>query len=200
MIQGMEDEDGAVEVVPASRWRRAIAKLTDMAIWGTIAWLLRDRGDEARPSRSADARRWFARLAPLQSILAEQIGSPGCWLAGVQTVDRRTGRRVALWRTAFLVGSRAASEAVATHFQPEPPAPISEQERRQSEREIQDIEERFAGDEDGRSRALMEHYMRHHRPVTVNITRPLVVGVAGTVLNGRLRRRLAPTVLVRRWG
>jgi hypothetical protein len=200
MIQGMEDEHGAVEVAPASRRRRAIAKLTDMAIWGTIGWFLRDRGAEGAPSGFASARRWLARLGPLQSILAEQTGSPGLWLAGIQTVDRRTGKRVALWRTAVIVGSRAAGEAAAGCLKPEPPAPISESERRQREREIRDIEERFAGDADARSRALMEHYMEHHQPVTVNISRPLVLGVLGTILNGRLRRRLAPTILVSRRG
>jgi hypothetical protein len=200
MIQGMEAEGGAVELVAASRRRRAIAKLTDMAIALAITFLLRDRGAGAGPSWTADVRVWFARLAPLQAILGEQIGSPGRWLAGVQTVDRRTGRRVAFWRTALIFGSRAATEAAATHLKPEPPAPIPEPERRQREREIEEIKERFAGDEDALNRALMEHYMEHHRPATFNIARPLAWGIGGSFLNSRLRRRLAPTVLVSRRG
>ena len=47
-----------------------------------------------------------------------QIASPGERLSGVRTVDRRTGRRVALWRTLLLVTVRAAGAELVRRSRP----------------------------------------------------------------------------------
>src|SRR5947209_5450234 len=87
----------------APAWRRTGANLADAAFFGALFWLARSRG-LAREG-SAGAR----LMAVPVEVLREQLRSPGQRLLGTRTVDRRTGTRVALWRTLALGGSRVAA-------------------------------------------------------------------------------------------
>ncbi len=196
----MEGEEGAVELVPATRRQRALAGLLDMAVAGAVVRLMWDRRAEGDGASRGGPLGRLAVLAPLRAIVEEQVGSPGAWVAGIRTVDRRTGRRVVLWRTAMLVGVRAASQLVASRLQSDPPETMSELEWRQRKREIEEIEERYAADPDGRNRAMADYFEAHPQPWAMNVARPIAIAMGTTLVNSRLRRRLAPTMLVKRRG
>jgi hypothetical protein len=94
---------------PAPRWRRVLAALVDMALTAAIVWMLRAR---AGAGAAANERmRWLSVLPP--ELIREQLGSPGQRMLQVRTVDRRTGRRVALWRSLVLVGARMGGHLLA---------------------------------------------------------------------------------------
>ncbi len=193
----MGSEDIAPGLVPATHRQRALAGLVDMAVGGVMMGFVwrRVAPDRGRSRSSAG----FAAMAMTRAILEEQVGSPGARVAGIRTVDRRTGRRVEMWRTVLLAGVRVGAQTLSRRLQGGPQQ-VSEDERATSERELREIEIRFADDPDGRNRALMEHHNEHRRPVTVNIAGPVATGLAAGLLQRRLRRRLAPTVLISRRG
>ena len=100
----------------------------------------------------------------------------------------------------MLVGVRAASQLVASRLQSDPPETMSELEWRQRKREIEEIEERYAADPDGRNRAMADYFEAHPQPWAMNVARPIAIAMGTTLVNSRLRRRLAPTMLVKRRG
>ena len=85
---------------PAPPWRRMLAGGVDAAIVGGAVWFSRRQS----PGAHERASRWAPLFGPTSELVREQIGSPGQRLLGLRTVDRRTGRRLELWRTLVLVG------------------------------------------------------------------------------------------------
>jgi hypothetical protein len=199
--RGAAAGDGGPELVPATRVQKALGGAVDTALavaLAAVSWWWRSRGaGTAGRSQMAGRMRLLALLAPVRAIVDEQLGSPGGWVAGVRTVDERTGRRVALWRTVLIVSARVGMRAAAQRLA-KPSPPISEAEQEQRARELQAIRERFAEDEDARNAALMDHYRKHQKPVHANFAGPLAITLGSAVVNNRLRRHLAPTMLVGR--
>jgi hypothetical protein len=177
-----------------------LAGIIDMAVIGVL-YALYARSAQ----RSADGRalgrlaggRWNRVINCARPLLDEQIGSPGAWIVGVRTVDSRTGRRVALWRTLVVVLARAAVGALQRRAIGKRP-PISEVERAELARERRAIRDTYRDDPDARNDAMMRLYEK--RKVEFKPTGwRILAGVVGAVLvNQGLRRRLAPTVVVSR--
>ncbi len=187
---------------PAPRGREALASLIDMVTIGLPYALFARRaagGAEGRALRGAAGGRWelWGRVFNwVRPALDEQVGSPGAWIVGLRTVDSRTGRRVALWRTLVLTLARAATgelqrRAVGVR------SSVAEAEHAKFARELRAIREAHADDPDARNDAIKRLYSeRGGVDVRFNPLRVLG-GVAGGVLANRwLRRRLAPTVVV----
>ncbi len=131
------DAETTVTPAPAPRVRQALAGLIDAAlmalptaIYGLRAW--RARETERPAARPPD---WMRMLAPAFAVLGEQVGTPGGWIAGVRTVDRRTGRRLSLWRTLAVALAQVATRVLSRRLTPSPALP-SEDERRQRAREV----------------------------------------------------------------
>ena len=116
----------------APAWRRTGANLVDMAVFGGLFWLARSRG-------IARAGTPVARLMSVPvEVLREQLRSPGQRLLGTITVDRRTGRRLALWRTALLIATRAGATELTRRLEPAR-TPDLDREREAAGAEISDI-------------------------------------------------------------
>ena len=62
-------------------------------------------------------------------------------------------------------------------------------------RELTTLQERRADDPDALREAMQRHHREHH--VNLHVVRPFLVGLALTLANRQLRKRLAPTVVVR---
>jgi len=177
-----------VDRAKAPTWRRTGANLFDMAFFGALFWAARSRGLAREGSVGA---RLIA--IPLE-VLREQLRSPGQRLLGTKTVDRRTGRRLALWRTLVVVGARAAGTEVARRLQPVQ-TPELDREREAAGREIADIMRRHPQASPERESELQAAYARQRRiapSLPRAIAPPLIAGLVTT----RLHRRLAPTAEV----
>jgi hypothetical protein len=187
------------EPTPAPRGSQALAGLIDAAVMALPAAIQMRRAWRARGTEGSTARPpgWMGALAPVAAVLGEQVGTPGGWIVGVRTVDRRTGRRIDLWRTLTVALVQLATRLLARRLTPRPSLP-SEGERRERAREVEAIKERYADDEDALQTELMRHYAEHQMNVTANIWPPLVAGVASALVNRTVRRRLAPTLVVSR--
>jgi hypothetical protein len=107
-------------------------------------------------------------------------------------VDRRTGRRVALWRSLAVALLGPVTHAVRRRLVPAPPT-IPESEREEFGRELRAIEEQYPGDGRRLAEASSRFYEQHR--VEVNRWRWLLAMVPG-LISIPLRRRLAPTVVV----
>jgi hypothetical protein len=165
-----------------------LAGLADVAIVGAVPWLWRRRAGGS----AGAARTWSASLVgPLGELVREQFGSPGQRLLGLRTVDRRTGEPVELWRTVAVHGVSAAGQLLArrlTPFQTPEGERFVEELRATSERNPRGSPERAA-----ELSALME---RHQAPIAANLWRRVAMLLALAIVNGLLRRRLAPTTEV----
>jgi hypothetical protein len=196
----MQARDPSVgeEPVPAPRARRTLAGLIDTATLGLLyAFYLRGilrGGQDAGPNPDAvRLQRRLRLLPPALGILSEQLGTPGGWIAGLRIVDRRTGRRVALWRTLAVVLLKAVTEAARRRLTPSP-APIPDSEHEDFARELQRISERYPDDGERPAEATSRFYAQHR--VEVNPWRWLPAIVGAALIDNRLRRRLAPTAVV----
>ncbi len=172
----------------APAWRRTGANLVDMAVFGGLFWLARSRGiaREGTP---------VARLMSVPvEVLREQLRSPGQRLLGTITVDRRTGRRLALWRTALLIATRAGATELTRRLEPVR-TPDLDREREAAGAEISDIMRRHPQATPEREAELQAAYARH-RLTAPSLPRTIAPSLVAGVLNSRLRRRLAPTVEV----
>ncbi|HWX96813.1 MAG TPA: hypothetical protein VNZ01_08160 [Solirubrobacteraceae bacterium] len=181
------------EISPASRWRRTLAGLVDVAIAGGVAWLWRRRAGSSAGSGKA---RWAAMFTPAAELIREQLASPGQWLFGVRTVDRRTGRRVEPWRTLVLLGASAGGQLLVRRLTRMAQTPEQERDRDHFMQELSAVNERYpAGsrERDAEMRALMA---RPPSPIVVNPSRAMAASLAVGLINNRLRRRLAPTIEV----
>jgi hypothetical protein len=157
------DATGA-EPTPAPLVRKALAGLIDAAVLAlptAIYWRRAWRaGKTEHPAPRPPG--WTRMLTPAVAVLGEQLGTPGGWIMGVRTVDLRTGRRLALWRTLTVALTQVATRLLSRRLTPRPVFP-SEDERRQQV-----------------------------------LWQPLVAGLASTLVNRTVRRRLAPTLVVSR--
>ncbi len=173
----------------ASRWRTTLAGLLDAGLVAGVLWTLRSGSGLGRGARTAGAL-----LAPTSDFVREQLASPGQRLLGIRTVDRRTGRRVALWRTALLLGVRAGGQLAAARLAPATPDAAA---RAQLETELAEARRLHEGNPAALQSALTAIYERHSTDFA-GLPRAIAPTLATGVLNRRLRRRLAPTVEVRR--
>jgi hypothetical protein len=186
-------------IEPAPLARRLLAGLIDAAVMSLPVVLQARRTWRAGGAGGTVARqpRWTSMLPGVREILGEQVGTPGGWIMSVRTVDKRTGRRVGLWRTLVVALVQISTRLLSQRLNPRPTIP-SETEQRQGSDEIQAIKERHAEDEEALNAELMSHYAKHRVDVSVRIWPTLVAGVGSTLLNRWIRRRLAPTVVVAR--
>jgi len=173
------------DITPAPRFRRLLAGLIDMALAGGGTWVWR---------RSAGGTAGMSRWAPMSGaaggFLREQLGSPGQHLLGLRTVDRRTGRRVELWRSGVLLATAAAGQVILSRLRPPPDTPEQERERERFAQEMRALAERH-GDEPGeRAAALDQLFDRYSLP---NPFSAMPAAIALGIVVRRLRRRLAPT-------
>jgi hypothetical protein len=197
---GMAGAKSNPQLTAAPRGRRALAGVINaVVIVGPLALRMRHiwrnrGGDHSQLDRHGGRRR--ARIAgPTTRLIEEQIGTPGAWVAGVRTVDRRTAQRVALWRSVVLLLAQLAIDALQ-HRLFAVQAATSDAGQADLKSELQAIEATHADDPDARNHAIMQLYKERKLDVKVPIWRPLA-GIAGSVLiNHWLRRRLAPTVVV----
>jgi hypothetical protein len=182
-----------VQIRPAPRSRRLLAKSIDAAvplllIRRGIRRSATEHGASGDPSLSMQV----GLVQPALTFVREQLASPGEWIAGVRTVDARTGRRLDAWRT--LVALAAQAGVVILQRRLRPTLPSVDHDARI--RELGDLRQRHAGDADALNAAMMEHYQTHQ--VTVSLWPWLPVSLVAGLVAGQLRRRLAPTVVVRR--
>jgi hypothetical protein len=175
----------------APRWRGALAGLLDAALVGGFVWM-RARGEG--PAQAAANMRWL-RFVPADAV-REQVGTPGQRLLGIRTVDRRTGERVALWRTAALVGTALAAQRLAQQLAPPRPSAEQEAQRRAYGAEVRSVYERHPQASPQREAELRELAARYPSMQSTNALRAVGPALAAGVLSNRLRRRLAPTVEV----
>ncbi len=183
-------------IEPAPLARRLLAGLIDAAVVSLPVVLQARRTWRAGRVGGAVARlpRRTSMLPGVLEILGEQVGTPGGWTMGVRTVDKRTGGRLALWRTLVVALVQIGTRLLSQPLNPRPAIP-SETEHRQRSDEIQTIKERHAEDEEALNAELMSHYAKHRMDVPIR-TWPILV--ASTLLNRWIRRRLAPTVVIAR--
>jgi hypothetical protein len=191
--------------------RRAGAALIDAAIVAPVVVRQvrrRWRGAGSEPPRGRIGEEAAiaepARMAVPTNLIAEavkeQLGSPGQWVMGIRTVDRRTGRRVVLWRSLALLAAGWGAEALTRRIHDADPGPAQHEAVERYWRELRELDRRDAGEtvaSGGERRRVA-----HAGPVQLrlNLWRILGPGVALTVISGRLRRALAPTVEVRSRG
>jgi hypothetical protein len=186
--------------VPASAARKTAAALINAAILGVLCalylrwqWVRGSGRDAGLHTDTARMQRWRRLLAPAVGVLRQQLGSPGAWIVGLRTVDRRTGRRLALWRTLAASLVEVATEAGRRRLTPAPRL-ITQSENEDLIRDVEAIRERYADDDQLREEATMRLY--EERRIGMNLWRVLPAIVGPALINNRLHRRLAPTVVV----
>ncbi len=198
-METMERTDAEPTAKPAPRGREGLASLIDMVTIGLPYALFARRaarGADGRALGRAAGGRWGRVFNWARPALDEQVGSPGAWIVGLRTVDSRTGRRVALWRTLALTLARAAigelqRRAVGVR------SPAVEAEHATLARELQAIKDAHPDDPGARADAIKRLYSeRGGIDVRFNPLRVLGGVTAATFANRWLRRRLAPTVVI----
>jgi hypothetical protein len=182
----------SAEISPAPRWRRMLAGALDAAIVGGVTWMWRRRG------LSADARQrgWPPLLGASAELIREQLPTPGQRLLGLRTVDRRTGRRPELWRTLALLGVSLGGRLLTRRLVPAPLTPERQRERDGFLEELNAINQRHAEDPAAREAERRALFERSHSRVGPTFARVAGPTLAIGLLNGRLRRRLSPTIQV----
>jgi hypothetical protein len=122
-----------VEPKPAPRIRQTLAGLIDagvMAVPAVIQWRRAWRHrDTERPAARPPG--WMGMLGPVVAVLGEQVGTPGGWIMSVRTVDRRTGGRIALWRTLTVALVGVATRLLSRRLTPRPTLPSQAEHRQQ---------------------------------------------------------------------
>jgi hypothetical protein len=180
----------------APRARAALAGLIDagvMVVPTAVVWRRTMRAGAAGGSYRPP--RWTSALAPAFAVMGEQLGTPGDWIMGVRTVDKRTGARIALWRTLTVALVRIAGRRLAGQLSP-PPVILTDMEQRQQRSEIEAIKERHRDDEDALNAELMRHYSEHRVNPRAGLWRVFAAGLGSVLVNRVVRRRLAPTVVI----
>jgi hypothetical protein len=159
-----------------------------MAAVGGLWWLARGSG------RLRDDGAVARVLAAPGDVLREQVRSPGQRLLGTRTVDRRTGRRLALWRTLVIVVTGAAGQELTRRLR-SPETREQEREREAFVAEMRSITEHHpqaSPERDAEREALFERPPPPQANLWRAVAPPLAAGLATTLL----RRRLARTVEV----
>jgi hypothetical protein len=171
-----------------------LAGALDAALVGAGTWLWRQRQRNA--GGSARAARRMPSLEPAVQSIREQLRSPGQLLLGLRTVDRRTGRRLQLWRTLLLLGVGVARPMIARRLAPPPLTPEQERDRSGFLDELNAIQARHPDDEAARESERQRLFERQHSQIPDILRRTAVPMLVLGLLNNRLRRRLAPTTEV----
>jgi hypothetical protein len=191
--------EGSPQLTPAPRGRRTLGGIIDAATIGgaSILYTIWTR----RGARGAGGRlggRWQQRvLNSVTALVYQQLGSPGAWILGLRTVDSRTGRRLALWRSlAVVLAAAAIQELRGRAFGVRTASPPVDQA--EIAREMQAIRDAHPDDPDARNHAMMSFYRERKAGVAFSGPRALAGIVGATLANQWLRRRLAPTVVVSR--
>ncbi|HTC73686.1 MAG TPA: hypothetical protein VK655_12425 [Solirubrobacteraceae bacterium] len=182
----------STEITHAPRARRMLAGAIDAALVGGGTWLWRRR----RGGESARAARWMGLLEPAAESLRQQLRSPGQLLLGLRTVDRRTGRRLELWRTLVLLGFGVGRGVLVRRLAPPVLTPEQERDRSGFLDELNAIQARHPDDAGARESERQRLFERQHNQLPDIIRRTAVPALALGLLNSRLRRRLAPTTEV----
>jgi hypothetical protein len=181
------------EIRTAPRARRALAGALDAALFGAGTWLWRRR--QAGGGENARGARWTPVLEPALQSLREQLRSPGQLLLGLRTVDRRTGRRLELWRTLVLLGLGVARPILVRRVSSPKLTPEQERDRSGFLDELNAIQARHPDDAVAREAERRQLFERQHNQVP-DILRRTAPMLALGLFNNRLRRRLAPTTEV----
>ena len=162
------------------------------AALAALSWLARRR----------DSSGWTVLVGTVigvaSVVLREQLRTPGQVLLGIRTVDRRTGERVALWRTLGRRSNFRGGGSRGAWRRPRCPVRRAEREREDFLAEMHELMQQHPEPSPEREAAREELFARHpsdhlrsdHR---CGWSRPTVLF---GLLNHRLRRRLAPTVEV----
>jgi hypothetical protein len=183
----------APAAAPAPRARQMLATAIDVALGWAIAWRLHDRPTEPRAAGRVVRVRWITVVGPSSDLVRQQLGSPGQRVARVRTIDRRTGARVALWRTLAVILTSLAGDAISKR-NALGDDPELELERKRLAREALEIRESHADDVEARNAALLEHYRQHDQNVDLGSRVAPLMAVG--LLTSFLRRRLTPTIEV----
>ncbi|HTA34875.1 MAG TPA: hypothetical protein VK721_15745 [Solirubrobacteraceae bacterium] len=182
----------STEIKSAPRARRMLAGAIDAALVGGGTWLWRKR----RGGESARAARWMPVLELAAESLRQQLRSPGQLLLGLRTVDRRTGRRLELWRTLVLLGAGVARGVFMRRLAPPRLTPEQERDRSGFLDELNAIQARHPDDAVAREAERRQLFERQHNQVPDILRHTAAPMLAIGLLNSRLRRRLAPTTEV----
>jgi hypothetical protein len=183
------------EMVRAPRSRRVLAGIVDAAVTGGAAWLWRRHVWRRAGWAAAVAPRgrWAPLARPAGGLLRDQLGTPGQHLLGLRTVDRRTGRRVQLWRSVVLLAVSAGGQAGLARLRPPPDTPEQERERERFVEEMQGLAERHPRGSpefvDARNELFELDSSRLPNHLSA-LPAAIVLGIAVR----RLRRHLAPTI------
>jgi hypothetical protein len=169
-----------------------LAGALDASLLAGATWLWRQR----RGGESMRAARWTALLGLAAESLRQQLRSPGQLLLGLRTVDRRTGRRLELWRTLALLGVGVAREMFVRRLAPRQLTPEQERDRSGFLDELNAIQARHPDDAVAREAERRRLFERQHNPLPDVLRRAAAPMLAIGLLNSRLRRRLAPTIEV----
>ncbi|MHB8532277.1 MAG: hypothetical protein ACYDC2_06125, partial [Solirubrobacteraceae bacterium] len=145
---------------------------------------------------AAAGRLRFLRMIPAEA-LREQVRTPGQRLLGLRTVDRRTGERVALWRTLLLTGVAATGQQLTRRVAAPSQTPEQESERARFLDHVRDIHQRHPAGGIAREQEMEALWARQPDSLRSHLGRALGPALASALLTSRLRRRLAPTVEVR---
>jgi hypothetical protein len=180
---------------PAPRSRRVLAVIVDAALTGGAAWLWR-RHVRRRCGWAAEVAaggRWAPLARSAGGLLRDQLGTPGQHLLGLRMVDRRTGRRVQLWRSVVLLAVGAGGQAGLARLRPPPDTPEQERERERFVEEMRGLAERHPRGSPEFTDARNELFERDssHLP---NHLSAMPVAVALGIVVRRLRRHLEPTI------
>jgi hypothetical protein len=191
------EEAPALEQAP--RGRRTLAGIIDAGVWSAPMWIAVRRMRAAEDGAAAGERAARAGQAAKfgWAVLGQQLGTPGEWIAGVRTVDRRSGRRLALWRS--LAAASLALAAAELTRRARDSAEVERPDAHERERAVREIWEKHRDDVPARNAALMDYYAEH-RVATPDPARWLLLPLALGLVQSRLRKRLAPTVVVVRRG
>jgi hypothetical protein len=183
------------EVRRAPRSRRLLSGAIDAALGTSLLWLLQRRARLAGPRAGELSVGWL--LEPASTVVREQLASPGQRLTGLRTVDRRTGRRVAPWRTMVLIAASAGGQWLRRRLAPAAQTPEQERERAAFAAQMRSIMENHpqaSPERDAEEEALFERYPQ--TTLGSSLVRTIVPALAAAAVHRLLRRRLAPTVEV----
>jgi len=175
----------AASVSAAPLWRRLLAGLADAGIGLVVT-----RAARSRLGTGRSAPRLLRLLGPGSELVRQQLGSPGQRLLGVSTIDRRTGQRVAAWRSLVLFALAVGEWLVTTRLLPRE-TPHHARERARVMAEAEAIARRHPGDVEARHGELMALFRRTEVP---SVGPAIAASLAFGAVNALLRRRFAPTV------
>jgi hypothetical protein len=196
---------------PAPRLLRAKASAIDSTLqalivggYGLATWS-RVRGGGAdgdavlsRSRRRADLLRLGGEGARL---LGERYGTPGQRLVGLRTVDARSGEPVALPLTVALAATKVAAGVLSKRLTRARPLAEASASGREIGLAVQALRDECGEDVERFQRELAALYRERRpeqpSPSALELARPVLIGGALSLAHGRLRRALAPTVVVR---